>query len=111
MNINLLNVDINNTVADFVDLIYLNSLFPVIHNPTHITDHSHTLIDNIFVSKLNPCLSGIFCIDISDHLPIIITIITSLDGVDICTNYDIFNDYFSSSINYTKLSEKLNSTI
>jgi hypothetical protein len=69
-NINLLNVDSVNSVAEFVDLIYSNSLLPVIHNPTRITSHSATLIDNIFVGNLFPSVSGILCADFSDHLPI-----------------------------------------
>jgi hypothetical protein len=69
-NINLLNVDGVNSVAEFVDLIYSNSLLSVIHNPTRITSHSATLIDKIFVGNLFLSVSGILCADFSDHLSI-----------------------------------------
>ena len=65
--INLLNVDSDNKVADFVAFTYSHVLLPVIHNPTRITYHFATLIDNIFVSKLNPSVSGNLCIKIPDH--------------------------------------------
>jgi hypothetical protein len=68
-NINLLNVDTNSSVADFVDLIYSYSLFPAIHNPTRVTSQSTSLIDNILMCKLRSVLSGVLCCDISDHLP------------------------------------------
>ena len=57
-NINLLNNYSDNKVADFVDLIYSHVLLSVILNPTRITHHSATIIDYIFVSKLNPPVSG-----------------------------------------------------
>ena len=45
------------------------SLVPTIIHPTRITNHSATLIDNIF-SNIPHIGSGIFYSDISDHLPI-----------------------------------------
>ena len=41
----------------------------IIHNATRITDHSATLIDNIFASKLNSSLSGNLGIEMADQLP------------------------------------------
>ena len=48
------------------------ALIPTICKPTRLTDSSCTLIDNIFASNLQNFVSGIFTIDISDHLPIFI---------------------------------------
>ena len=48
--INLLKVDNNSKVAEFTDLIYLNSLLPLTCNLTSFTNHSATLINNIFAS-------------------------------------------------------------
>ena len=47
-----------------------NGLFPAITLPTRFSEHSCTLIDNIFSSK-HACIpsSGILLSEISDHLP------------------------------------------
>ena len=47
-SINLLHVDTNHLVSQFVDIMHNNSLFPAIHEPTRITTKSATLIDDIF---------------------------------------------------------------
>ena len=46
-------------------------MFPLINKPTIITNHSATLIDNIFTNafRISHC-SGILVNDLSDHLPI-----------------------------------------
>ena len=103
----MLNVDSDNKVADFVDLIYSHAVLPVIHNPTRITHHSATLIDNIFVSKLNPSVSGNnLCIEIADHLPSF-TIINYLHDIKTLTSF-ILNTS-TSKLNYTKIANNLNS--
>ena len=53
---------------NFLDLIYSYSLYPLILRPTHITDKSETLIDNILTNDLNN-IGGILKFDTSDHLP------------------------------------------
>ena len=106
-NINFLNVDSDNKVADFVDLIYSHDLLPVIHNPTCITHHSATLIDNIFVSKLNSSVSGNnLCIEIADHLPNF-TMINYLH--DIKTLSSSILNTSTSKLNYTKIANNLSS--
>ena len=46
-------------------------MFPLINKPTHITNHSATLIDNIFSNAFGISHnSGILVDDISDHLPL-----------------------------------------
>ena len=49
--INLLRTQLANDLAPFLDLIYAHSFFPTILKPTRITDHTATLIDNIFVNS------------------------------------------------------------
>ncbi len=69
-NINLLNVS-HSLTADFMNLLYANSLYPLITKPTRITPSSATLIDNIFTNSLsNIWRSGVFYCDISDHFPV-----------------------------------------
>ena len=52
------------------DIFYSYCLLPVITQPTRVTDHSATLIDNIFVSKPGNVISGNIVSDLSDHFPI-----------------------------------------
>ena len=47
-------------------------LLPSRSRPTRIASSSNTLIDKIFANNLNNFKSGIFTIEISDHLPIFI---------------------------------------
>ena len=61
-----------NDASMFYNDMQTKMLLPTISRPTRITSSSSTLIDNIFVNKLNNFKSGIFTIDISDHLPIFI---------------------------------------
>ena len=71
-NINLLNVHTHIPTADFTDMMYSYSFFPLITKPTRVTGNNATLIDNIFCNDVD-CLdmmNGIFYNDISDHFPI-----------------------------------------
>ena len=77
-NINLLNVDKNIQVSEFMEIMTSMSYFPLICKPTRISTSkksgkiTKTLIDNIFTNYINCDSSshGIFCTDISDHFPI-----------------------------------------
>ncbi|ESN98707.1 hypothetical protein HELRODRAFT_162160 [Helobdella robusta] len=69
-NIDLLKNDCRNIQLDFSNMLSYNNLVPLVTNPTRITDHSATLLDNIFTNDFNSHFSGIFVSDISDHLPI-----------------------------------------
>ena len=57
------------------EFLSINSLFgilPVIRTATQITLNSATLIDNIFTNVIDSSVHcGTFCIDITDHLPIL----------------------------------------
>ena len=47
-NINLLNYNVHQPTNDFLDSLASNSIIPYILQPTKLTSHSKTLIDNIF---------------------------------------------------------------
>ena len=69
-NINLHNYGSHTETNDFTNLMVSTYLLPHILHPTRVTDHSATIIDNIF---LNNCeldtLSGNLLSRISDHFP------------------------------------------
>ena len=47
-NVNLLNYHEHNKTNEFLDSLASNSNIPLILQPTRISSHSNTLIDNIF---------------------------------------------------------------
>ena len=47
-NVNLLNYNDHTPTNKFLDFLASNSVIPYILEPARITDHSETLIDNIF---------------------------------------------------------------
>ena len=71
-NIDLLNHDTHGPTSDFLDILYANSLVPLINRPTRITSTAATLIDNIFTNHHDYVNSfqGAMVTDITDHLPI-----------------------------------------
>ena len=72
-NLDLLKInESSNNASTFYNDMNAMALIPTICKPTRLTDSSSTLIDNIFASNLRNFVSGIFTIDISDHLPIFI---------------------------------------
>lgn len=55
--------------------MYSHSFLTLINQPTRITSHTATSIDNIFSScyihdNQDHALNGLFFVDVSDHLPI-----------------------------------------
>ena len=69
-NINLLNYNIHQPTNNFLDSLASNSTIPYIMQPTRLTSHSKTLIDNIFSNILSSeIMSGNLTATISDHLP------------------------------------------
>ena len=67
-NINLKANDAN--VNKLLDVLSSNSFFPTINLPTRVTNHSETLIDNIFTNTQRYSIqSGNILSGISDHLP------------------------------------------
>ena len=72
-NINLLNSATHLPTHNFMETLSNLNLYPTITRPTWITQHSATLIDNIFISELlhRNFESSILIEDISDHLPLL----------------------------------------
>ena len=69
-NVNLLNYNEHNQTNEFLDSLASNSFIPLILQPTRITSHSNTLIDNIFLNVIDlDIISGNLTATISDHLP------------------------------------------
>ncbi len=72
-NFNLLRIEDHPQTANFFNVLLANSFLPSISKPTRITEHTATLIDNIFLNNLTDNIevnSGLLLEDISDHLPI-----------------------------------------
>ena len=69
-NINLFNYNVHHPINEFLDSLTSNSFLSYILQPTRITIHLKTLIDNIFTNVILPdSLSGNLTAAISDHLP------------------------------------------
>ena len=58
------------STEDFLNTLETHTFSPHILQPTRITDHSSTLIDNIFFNSItHHTISGIGIYDLTDHLP------------------------------------------
>ena len=69
-NINLLNYDSHTPTNDFVSLLLSQHFLPFIVHPTRVSDHSSTIIDNIFSNVCNlDTKSGNILTQIADHFP------------------------------------------
>ena len=70
LNYDGFNISHDNRAADFYERASALSFLPTIHKPTHISNNSFSLIDNILVNNLISFRSGVLSYDVSDHLPI-----------------------------------------
>ena len=69
-NIDLLNYNDHQPTNEFLDSLASNSFLPYILQPTRLTSHSKTLIDNIFSNAIShEATSGNLIATISDPLP------------------------------------------
>ena len=69
-NINLLNYESHGETNDFINTMISHYLLPHILHPTRVTDHSATVIDNIFSNNSSyETTSGNIITQISDHFP------------------------------------------
>ena len=69
-NLNLINYESYTGTNDFINTIGSYFFHPHILQPTRLTDHSATLIDNIFFnSVVHHTISGNIIYDLTDHLP------------------------------------------
>ena len=71
-NIDLLQHDTNTISNDFINSMTAHSFLPYILHPTRVTDHSATVIDNIFSNITDSeSISGNLTTLISDHIKFI----------------------------------------
>ena len=70
INIDFLEYHHHSQTEEFLDMLFANSILPIITKPTRITDHTATLIDHIYTNSVQNLTAGILTIDITDHLPI-----------------------------------------
>jgi len=69
-NIDLLHYDEHAPTNDFINNLFSYNFQPCINHPTRISEHSSTIIDNIFINLINAnVISGNILTQISDHLP------------------------------------------
>ena len=66
-----MNVFNSTQVKDFLDMFMVNSMYPIIHFRTRITNNTSSLLDNICTNNLNHMFTGVLVADISVHLPIL----------------------------------------
>ena len=74
-NMDLLKLREKNHINEFYDLSVSHGFFPRVTRPTRITDHSSTLIDNVFVKLSNNysnSTAGSIWMAVSDHLPCVV---------------------------------------
>ena len=65
-----MNYNEHNQTNEFLDSLASNSFIPLILQPTRITSHSNTLIDNIISNVIHAdIISGNLTATISDYLP------------------------------------------
>jgi len=72
-NIDMLKINTHYTTKLFVDTMFAYGLTPHITKPTRITEHSATLIDNIFSNNITNenSESGIIVTDVADHFGVL----------------------------------------
>ena len=74
-NINLLNYDSHTATCDFVSLLLSQHFLPYIIHPTRVSDHSSTIIDNIFSNVCNlDTKSGNILTQVADHFPLFLIV-------------------------------------
>src|SRR6218665_3727073 len=72
-NIDLIKVNNHEPILEFLNIFNSYAIIPMINYPTRITDHSATLIDNIFTNFSHEVVDPtIITSDFSDHFPIIL---------------------------------------
>ena len=78
-NVNLLNYNTHNYTNEFMNNMISHYLLPRILHPTRVTDHSATVIDNIFSNNTShETVSGNIMALISDHFPQFIILIRQI---------------------------------
>ena len=74
-NYNMLDIE-DNLTSEFVDLMFEYANFPSDKKPTRITSTNATLLDHIWTNVISSqsIKSGILTYEISDHLPILLSL-------------------------------------
>ena len=102
-NIYLLNYDSHSETNNFINIMVSHHLLPHILYPTRVTDHSATIIDNIFSNNLElDTLSGNILTNISDFPKFLILENTNIDYKD-CYLHQYDNSKFNEQT-FNKLS-------
>ena len=85
-NLNLLNYDTHSETNDFINLMITHYLLPHILYPRQVTDHSATIIDNIFtnITEFNSKSGNILC-EMTDHCPQFIIVEKSIIEYKSCS--------------------------
>ena len=83
-NLNLLNYESHSDTNDFINTMVSHYLLPYVLHPTRVTDHSSTVIDNIFsnITDFDTKSGNILC-DISDHFPQILIVDKTLPELQV----------------------------
>ena len=76
-NLDFLKQEVHSPTRLFIERILDLGLYPTVSRPTRITKNTTTLIDNILVSQslIEKFTSNVVLDDISDHLPIVLSLI------------------------------------
>ena len=81
-NIDLLKYDILNTHRDFLNMITSFGYLPHILHPTRITEHTSTVIDNIYSNNFSEdSVSGNILIQFADHLSQFLSVNRKIDRI------------------------------
>jgi len=99
-NINLLKQNVHLPTKQFLDTLLSYGFYPLINKPTRITTETTTLIDNILTNIHDiQTKSGIWTVDISDHLPIFTVLPCKT------RNYEIKRKFFKHNFTQENLSK------
>ena len=115
-NIDLLKLNVKDHYHTFFSNLIAAGYFPRISLPTRITNHSATLLDNIFTNELGSHESGILVNNISDHQMIYTynttqiksTSTSSKKFIEVETNNRQAMDRFLIQLRECNIMEKLN---
>jgi len=78
-NLDLIKHDTHKPTGEFLNNMLSHTLYPTITHPTRISEKSSTLLGNIFVNNVHyEMRSAILYTDISDDLPVVIHLKTSI---------------------------------
>ena len=115
-NIDFLKLNVKDNYHTFFNNLIAAGYFPRISLPTRITNHSATLLDNIFTNELGSHESGILVNNISDHQMIYTynttqiksTSTSSKKFIEVETNNRQAMDRFLIQLRECNIMEKLN---